>query len=113
MADLNFAINKGSLENNINNVSYYIERLSELVTSLEREVQEVSDYYKTTSSKVFFEKITEFKSGMSLAITNFNLYKKDLQKLINISDEQDILLTKKIENGMADIKNVEAIQRRD
>lgn len=113
MADVKLTINRNAVENNIKNVNYYIERLQEIFNELEREISEVRDCYKTNASKVLFERIEQFKSDFAKNINNFNSYKKDLSKLLTSTEELDILLSRKIESGMGDIKNIDPIQRRN
>ena len=114
MADnLKLTINKENIESNIKNIIYYVERLEEIFSQLETEFQDVSDSYKTNSSRLYFDKVNTFKSSFPTIISNFISYKNDLSKLLGDVDELDVLLAKKIESGMGDIKNVEPVQRRN
>lgn len=101
---LQFAVNKTNVESDIANIDYYIERLSEIETSLVNEFNEVKEYYITDSSNIFFEKVDLLIKNFTLINSNLNGYKNDLKKLTTLVDEQDILLTRKIESGMASIK---------
>lgn len=101
---LQFAVNKTNVESDVANIDYYIERLSEIETSLVNEFNEVKEYYITDSSNIFFEKVDLLIKNFTLINSNLNGYKNDLKKLTTLVDEQDILLTRKIESGMASIK---------
>lgn len=114
MADnLKMTINKDNIENNIKNIDYYIERLQEIFNELQKEFSSVREYYKSNSSSIYFNKVEQLKSSFSKNVSNFNSYKADLKKLLDNVDELDVLLAKKLESGIGEIKNIDPIQRRD
>ena len=102
--NLQMTINKDGIENNINNIEYYVDRLNEIEMNLERELNEVKENYTSNSSKIFFQKSDLLKSNFKTISSNLNSYKNDLKKLLTIVDEKDVLLARKIESSRDNIK---------
>lgn len=102
--NLQMTINKDGIENNINNIEYYVDRLSEIEINLERELNEVKENYTSNSSKILFQKSDLLKSNFKTISSNLNSYKNDLKKLLTIVDEKDVLLARKIESSIDNIK---------
>ena len=102
--NLQMTINKDGIENDINNIEYYLDRLNEIEINLERELNEVRENYTSNSSKIFFQKSDLLKSNFKIINSNLNSYKNDLKKLLTIVDEKDVLLSRKIESSIGNIK---------
>ncbi len=104
--DVKISVNKNKLEYTISNINYYLERIQEIFNNLEKEFLEVKDCYITNSSKIYFNNLEQFKTGFNIICKNITSYKNDLEKLISSIDEQDLLLTKKMESAIDEINTV-------